>query len=83
MRPRPPDGTRLLRGRDDELAVIDRLVVGAQHGESGVLVVEGPAGFGKTRLLQAGVDLARAAGLGVGFGDAEDGGQAVPMVALL
>ena len=45
--------------RDIELAAIGDLIRRATRGSSGVLLVEGPAGVGKTRLLQAVADLAR------------------------
>src|SRR5262245_55107920 len=44
-----PDGT--LIGRRTELDAIGRLVDGAREGRSGVLVVRGVAGVGKTALL--------------------------------
>ena len=44
-------GRRTLRGRQDECAVLDRLCEGARAGQSGVLVVRGEAGVGKTALL--------------------------------
>ncbi|GLW65201.1 LuxR family transcriptional regulator [Actinomadura rubrobrunea] len=39
-------------GRDAELAEIDRLLADARDGRSGVLVVRGEAGIGKSTLLQ-------------------------------
>jgi len=42
----------MLRGRDDERAVLDRLLQEARAGQSGVLVLRGEAGTGKTALLQ-------------------------------
>src|SRR6201994_2060274 len=42
---------RSLRGRRDGCAVLDRLLDGARVGRSGVLVLEGEAGVGKTALL--------------------------------
>src|ERR1700753_3277396 len=42
---------RSLRGRRDECAVLDRLLDGARVGRSGVLVLVGEAGVGKTALL--------------------------------
>src|SRR5580700_10205829 len=41
-----------LRGRRRECAVLDRLVAGARAGTSGVLLLRGEAGSGKTALLQ-------------------------------
>jgi DNA-binding CsgD family transcriptional regulator len=42
----------MLRGRRDECAVLDRLLEGARVGDSGVLVLKGEAGVGKTALLE-------------------------------
>jgi len=42
----------MLRGRRDECAVLDGLLKGARGGRSGVLVVCGEAGVGKTALLE-------------------------------
>ena len=41
----------MLRGRRDECAVLDRLLEEARAGSSGVLVVRGDPGIGKTALL--------------------------------
>ena len=43
-------GGLALRGRRDECAVLDALLDGARNGNSGVLVVRGEAGVGKTAL---------------------------------
>src|SRR3954447_13977797 len=48
---RSAPGGLALRGRRDECAVLDRLREGARAGRSGVLVVRGEAGIGKTALL--------------------------------
>jgi DNA-binding CsgD family transcriptional regulator len=51
-RPRQAAGASLvLVGRDRECARIDELVEGALAGESGVLIVRGEAGIGKSALL--------------------------------
>ena len=42
----------MLRGRRAECSAIDRLLDGARAGQSGVLVVSGEAGVGKTALLE-------------------------------
>src|SRR2546421_2558030 len=46
-----PDGL-MLRGRQHECAVLDRLLEGGRVGRSGVLVLRGRAGVGKTALLE-------------------------------
>src|SRR6266699_545814 len=48
---RSAPGGLALRGRRDECAVLDRVREGARAGRSGVLVVRGEAGVGKTALL--------------------------------
>ena len=52
-----------LRDRRDECAVLDELLDGARDGRSGVLVVRGEAGIGKSALLEYAVE--SASGLGV------------------
>ena len=47
----PAPGELTLRGRRDECAVLDRLREGARAERSGVLVIRGDAGVGKTALL--------------------------------
>jgi DNA-binding CsgD family transcriptional regulator len=42
----------MLRGRRDECAVLDGLLEGARAGQSGVLILRGEAGIGKTALLE-------------------------------
>src|ERR1700719_4379210 len=42
----------MLLGRQDECAVLDRLLDGARAGRSGALVLGGEAGVGKTALLE-------------------------------
>jgi DNA-binding CsgD family transcriptional regulator len=44
--------TPMLRGRRDELAAMDGLLDSARGGRSGVLVLRGDAGVGKTALLE-------------------------------
>lgn len=55
---------RLLE-REAELATLDRLLGGAASGAGGVLLLVGPAGIGKTSLLDATADRALATGVTV------------------
>jgi DNA-binding CsgD family transcriptional regulator/tetratricopeptide (TPR) repeat protein len=59
-----------LVGREPELAVAARAVRGLDEGLASVLVVEGEAGIGKTRLVQSIVGDARARGVAVYAGQA-------------
>jgi DNA-binding CsgD family transcriptional regulator len=52
-----------LLGRDRELALIGELCERATQGRGGALVLEGPAGIGKTSLMHAARELAGDAGL--------------------
>jgi DNA-binding CsgD family transcriptional regulator len=51
-------GRLVLRGRDNERAVLDRLLEEARAGRSGVLVLRGEAGVGKTALLERAIESA-------------------------
>src|ERR1700735_5773313 len=66
--PRPP-----LRGRERELAAIRRRLAQVQAGTGCVVVVEGSAGLGKTRLLDECVSMAGQLSFRVGRGPAEPG----------
>src|SRR4051794_1075869 len=65
---RPPHRSRML-GRRAECEAVDRLLADVLVGQSGVLVLRGEAGVGKTALLRygaeeaAGCRVARAAGV--------------------
>src|SRR4051795_3536281 len=48
----------VLRGRRQEGAVLDGLLAGARGGHSGVLVLRGEAGVGKTALLEHAIESA-------------------------
>ena len=51
--------------RDAELAAIERHLAASAGGDGGVLLLEGPAGIGKTALLQVALDHARRLDLAV------------------
>jgi len=76
-------GSGVLRGREAELAAISALIEATMQGHSSLLVVEGRAGFGKSRLLRAAADHAAAAGLKVGTGRADVDSRAVPMMTMM
>jgi DNA-binding CsgD family transcriptional regulator len=53
-----PEDSRMLIGREDECARIDRLLAAAEHGRSAVAVVLGEPGIGKSALLRYAADRA-------------------------
>jgi DNA-binding SARP family transcriptional activator/tetratricopeptide (TPR) repeat protein len=57
-------------GRDRELAVAERALLGTSAGRSATLIVSGPAGTGKSSMVAALVTRARDLGLRVGHGTA-------------
>jgi hypothetical protein len=83
MAARPAAATQPLRGRDAELAVIDVALGQARDGRGGVLLVEGGAGLGKSRLLEEAVSLAGRAGLRAAVGRADVDDNAVPQAPLM
>ena len=71
-----------IRGRADELKVIGALVTAVAHGHGGVLVIEGPPGIGKSRLLTEVMALADKGGVRTLFGEAFEYQQTVPFFSL-
>ena len=71
-----------IRGRADELKVIGALVTALVQGRGGVLVIEGPPGIGKSRLLTEVMALADKAGVRTLFGEAFEYQQTVPFFSL-
>src|ERR1700741_2745394 len=87
----PPDqfdvgGRRLpippIRGRAGELKVIGAVVWALAQGHRGVLVIEGPPGIGKSRLLTEVMALADKGGVRTLFGEAFEYQQTVPFFSL-
>jgi DNA-binding CsgD family transcriptional regulator len=60
-----------LRGRDPQLAALDRHLAEADSGTGSVVIIEGGAGLGKTTLLRAAVARARHLGFRTGCGTAD------------
>ena len=71
-----------IRGRAAELKVIGALVTALVQGRGGVLVIEGPPGIGKSRLLTEVMALAVKGGVRTLFGEAFEYRQTVPFFAL-
>jgi DNA-binding CsgD family transcriptional regulator len=71
-----------IRGRAGELKVIGALVTALSQGRGGVLVIEGPPGIGKSRLLTELMALADKGGVRTLFGEAFEYQQTVPFFAL-
>jgi DNA-binding CsgD family transcriptional regulator len=75
-------GVPPIRGRAAELQVIGALVAALGKGRGGALVIEGPPGIGKSRLLTEVMALADKAGLRTLFGEAFEDQQTVPFFSL-
>src|SRR6476661_3949005 len=71
-----------IRGRAGELKVIGALLTALSQGRGGVLVIEGPAGIGKSRLLTEVMARADKGGVRTLFGEAFEYQQTVPFFAL-
>ena len=72
-----------LRGRETELARLGELADSLRAGAGGVVVVEGAAGIGKSRLLAEARSRAAAGGLLVAAGGADELDQVTPWAPLL
>jgi len=71
-----------IRGRARELNVIGALIAAVAQGRGGVLVIEGPPGIGKSRLLTEVLALAAKSGVRTLFGEAFEYQQTVPFFSL-
>jgi DNA-binding CsgD family transcriptional regulator len=72
-----------IRGRDTELAVFGKLVDRVRSGSGAVLLVEGEAGMGKSRLLGEAVRMADRLYVPVGIGAAEPSESMAELAPLL
>ena len=77
-----PLATPPIRGRSNELKEIGALVGAVAQGRGGVLVMEGPAGIGKSRLLAETSTMAEESGVRTLFGEAFEYQQSVPFFSL-
>jgi len=71
-----------IRGRTGELTEIRALVTAVAQGRGGVLVIEGPPGIGKSRLLSEALVLADKHGVRTLLGEAFEYQQSVPFFSL-
>ena len=71
-----------IRGRAGELKRIGALVTAVAQGRGGVLIIEGPPGIGKSRLLSEVCAIADKCGVRTLFGEAFEYQQAVPFFSL-
>jgi DNA-binding CsgD family transcriptional regulator len=71
-----------IRGRSSELKEIGALVKALTQGRGGVLIIEGPPGIGKSRLLTEVTRLADSCGARTLLGEAFEYQQALPFFAL-
>ena len=71
-----------IRGRAGELKMIGALLTALVQGRGGVLVIEGPPGIGKSRLLTEVMALADKSGVRTLFGEAFEYQQTVPFFSL-
>jgi predicted ATPase len=78
-----PDGSLPLRGRELALRALDSAIEGVVAGRPGVVLIEGSAGYGKSRLLAETAARARSAGMRVAVAGAEPDDSDAPFVALL
>ena len=74
--------TSPIRGRAAELKVLGALLTALSQGRGGVLVIEGPPGIGKSRLLTEVMALADKSGVRTLFGEAFEYQQTVPFFSL-
>ena len=79
----PDDVVAALRGRDAELTAVADCLSAAVHGGGRVLVVDGPPGIGKSRLLAEAQVMAERSGVRTVRGEAFASRQTVPFAPLL
>jgi predicted ATPase len=73
----------IARGRDAELATLGSQLDRVRSGVGAVLLIEGGAGMGKSRLLEEGARIAERMSFRVGSGAAEPGEGIVELASLM
>jgi predicted ATPase len=61
-------GQTMLVGRRSEREVLDQLIAGGRSGRSGIVVLRGEPGIGKTALLESAIGRASMVSGGFGLG---------------
>jgi DNA-binding CsgD family transcriptional regulator/tetratricopeptide (TPR) repeat protein len=72
-----------LRGRVPELAVLGDLIEGTGDGAAGIVLIDGPAGIGKSRLVQHAARLAAEQGFTVAAARSDELDQVTPLGPLI
>ena len=72
-----------LRGRAPEQAVLADLIAGAADGAAGIVLIDGPAGIGKSRLIQDAARLAAGQGFAVAAARSDELDQVTPLGPLI
>lgn len=80
---RRPTTLTPIRGRSAEVKIVGELIADTAAGRGGVLVIDGPPGIGKSRLVTEVVTGAERAGVRPLIGEAFEYQQAVPFFPLL
>jgi hypothetical protein len=75
--------TAVVRGRDAQLAILGAELDRVRRGASALVLVEGGAGMGKSRLLDEAAAIAHRLSFTVGTGVAEAGDGVVQLAALM
>jgi ATP/maltotriose-dependent transcriptional regulator MalT len=71
------------RGRGREWEILTGLLRAAQESRGGVLLVEGPSGIGKSRMLDDAVEAAAFRGFALAHGAADEPSRLAPLVPLM